>query len=59
MHKATITLRSVSALGGTDTIVVTSDDLYTFHAKVVGAVMGATYGGTAVVTSVTTEKVEA
>lgn len=59
MHKATITIRSVSALGGEDTIVITSDDLNLFHAKVVGAMQGLTYGGTAVVTSVTTEKVDA
>lgn len=59
MHKATITIRSVSALGGEDTIVITSDDLNIFHAKVVGAVMGATYFGTSVVASVTTEEVEA
>lgn len=58
MYKATITIRSVSALGGEDTIVITSDDLNIFHAKVVGAVMGSTYGGTSVVTSVTTEEVE-
>ena len=59
MYKATITIRSVSALGGEDTIVITSDDLNIFHAKVVGAVMGATYFSTSVVTSVTTEEVDA
>ena len=58
MYKATITIRSVSALGGEDTIVITSDDLNIFHAKVVGAVMGATCFSTSVVTSVTTEEVE-
>ena len=57
MHKATITYRDKFA--GEDTFVLTESDLNLFHAKVVGAMQGLTYGGVAVVTSVTTEKVDA
>lgn len=58
MHQATITYRS--PIGGEGTVVVTSDDLNIFHAKIVGAVQGLTYGaGGSVVTSITTEKVDA
>lgn len=57
MHKATITYRDKFA--GEETFVLTESDLNLFHAKVVGAMQGLTYGGVAVVTSVTTEKVDA
>ena len=57
MHQATIAYRST--IGGESTVVITDDDLNLFHAKVVGAMQGLTYGGTAVVVSVTTEKVGA
>ena len=57
MYQATIAYRSTS--GGESTVVITDDDLNLFHAKVVGAMQGLTYGGTAVVVSVTTEKVGA
>ena len=58
MHQATIAYRS--QIGGEGTVIVTSDDLNIFHAKIVGAVQGLTYGvGGSVVTSITTEKVDA
>ena len=57
MHQATIAYRST--IGGESSVIITDADLNLFHAKVVGAMQGLTYGETAVVTSVTTEKVDA
>jgi hypothetical protein len=57
MYQANIAYRSTSS--GESSVIITDDDLNLFHAKVVGAMQGLTYGGTAVVVSVTTEKVGA
>jgi len=57
MYQATIAYRST--IGGESSVIITDYDLNLFHAKVVGAMQGLTYGGTAVVTSVTSGKVDA